>query len=253
MSAVEPRLRILIADDEGPARRRLRDLLTDCAEKLPIDVVGEAVNGREALELSIQARPSIVLLDVRMPEIDGIEVARHLQKLDEPPAIVFTTAFDAYAIKAFEVHAIDYLLKPIRAARLEEALGRARNASAPRDGALASLQREARTNLCAQERGRIHLIPVADIVYLKAELKYVTARTPEREFLLEESLTKLEQEFAERYVRIHRNCLVARAAIRCFERVHDEGEGHWVVMLNGIDEKLAVSRRQQHVVREIGR
>jgi two-component system response regulator AlgR len=253
MSAVEPRMRILIADDEGPARRRLRDLLADCAEKLPIDVVGEAVNGREALELSIQVRPTIVLLDVRMPEIDGIEVARHLQKLDEPPAIVFTTAFDAYAIKAFEVNAIDYLLKPIRAARLEEALGRARNAAAPKDEALSSLQREARTNLCAQERGRIHLIPIADIVYLKAELKYVTARTPEREFLLEESLTKLEQEFAERYVRIHRNCLVARAAIRCFERVHDEGEGHWVVMLNGIDEKLAVSRRQQHVVREVGR
>jgi two-component system response regulator AlgR len=148
---------------------------------------------------------------------------------------------------------VDYLLKPIRAVRLEEALGRARAAQPLREEALRGLQTHERANLCAQERGRIHLIPVADIVYLKAELKYVTARTAEREFLLEESLTKLEQEFVDRYVRIHRNCLVARAAIRGFERVHDEGEGHWVVVLEGIDEKLAVSRRQQHVVRELGR
>jgi two-component system response regulator AlgR len=246
-------LRVLIVDDEAPARRRLKELLADCGERIPLQIVGEAANGREALELVGIGGPNLVLLDIRMPEIDGIEVARHLQKLDAPPAIIFTTAYDAYAIKAFEVHAVDYLLKPIRAVRLEEALSRARAASPPNDETLRSLQAEARTNLCAQERGRIHLIPIADIVYLKAELKYVTARTAEREFLLEESLTKLEQEFAERYVRIHRNCLVARAAIRGFERVHDEGEGHWVVMLNGIDEKLAVSRRQQHVVREIGR
>lgn len=123
----------------------------------------------------------------------------------------------------------------------------------PSDDTLRELSQDARANLCAQERGRIHLIPVADILYLKAELKYVTARTKEREYLLEESLTKLEQEFGERLVRIHRNCLVARAAIRGSVRVHDEGEGHWEVMLNGLDEKLAVSRRQQHVVREIGR
>jgi two-component system, LytTR family, response regulator AlgR len=246
-------LRVLIVDDEAPARRRLKELLADCGERVALQIVGEASNGREALELAGQHQPDLVLLDIRMPEIDGIEVARHLQKLDAPPAIIFTTAYDAYAIKAFEVHAVDYLLKPIRAARLEEALTRARLLTPPKDETLRVLQPEGRTNLCAQERGRIHLIPVADIVYLKAELKYVTARTAEREFLLEESLTKLEQEFAERYVRIHRNCLVARAAIRGFERVHDEGEGHWVVMLNGIVEKLAVSRRQQHVVREIGR
>ena len=253
MNTAANALRILIVDDEAPARRRLKELLADCAERVALQIVGEASNGREALALAGQHQPDLVLLDIRMPEIDGIEVARHLQRLDAPPSIIFTTAYDAYAIKAFEVHAVDYLLKPIRAARLEEALTRARSLAPPKDEALRSLQPEGRTNLCAQERGRIHLIPVADIVYLKAELKYVTARTAEREFLLEESLTKLEQEFAERYVRIHRNCLVARAAIRGFERVHDEGEGHWVVMLNGIDEKLAVSRRQQHVVREIGR
>ncbi len=251
MSTPAPRLKVLIVDDELPARRRLQELLAVLAERIGLEVVGEAANGREALSFASAHAPDVVLLDIRMPEIEGIEVARHLQKLPRPPAIVFTTAYDAYAINAFELHAVDYLLKPIRAARLEDAMTRARSAAPVRDDTLHSLQPEARTNLCAQERGRIHLIPVAEILYLKAELKYVTARTVEREFLLEESLTKLEQEFSGRFVRIHRNCLVARAAIRGFERAQDEGEGHWVVMLNGLDEKLAVSRRQQHVVREL--
>jgi two-component system response regulator AlgR len=253
MNAAPAAMRILVVDDELPARRRIRELLADLSDRVPLEVVGEAGNGRQALELAAMQQPDVALLDIRMPEIDGIEVARHLQKLPRSPAIVFTTAYDAYAIKAFEVHAVEYLLKPIRVARLEEALIRARAAAPPGDDALRGLRPEARTNLCAQERGRIHLIPVADILYLKAELKYVTARTEAREYLLEESLTRLEQEFAERYVRIHRNCLVARAAIRCFERVQDEGEGHWVVILNGIDEKLAVSRRQHHIVRERAR
>lgn len=243
-------LRLLIVDDEAPARRRLKELLDDLRERIPLQLVAEAGNGREALELAHQHEPDVVLLDIRMPEIDGIEVARHLQKLQRPPAIVFTTAFDAYAIKAFEVHAVDYLLKPIRAGRLEDALTRIRSSPPPKDETLSCLQSSARAHLCSQERGRIHLIPVPEIVYLKAELKYVTARTREREFLLEESLTKLEQEFAEQFVRIHRNCLVARAAIRGFERAHEAGEGHWEVMLDGIAEKLPVSRRQQHVVRE---
>lgn len=243
-------LRLLLVDDEAPARKRLNELLDDLKERVALEVVAEAANGREALDLAAQHAPDVVLLDIRMPEIDGIEVARHLQKLERPPAIVFTTAYDAYAIKAFEVHAVDYLLKPIRAARLEDALMRARSSAPPKDDTLSSLQTSARAHLCSQERGRIHLIPVDEIVYLKAELKYVTVRTAEREFLLEESLAKLEQEFAERFVRIHRNCLVARAAIRGFERAHEEGEGHWVVMLDGIPEKVPVSRRQQHVVRE---
>jgi two-component system response regulator AlgR len=253
MNANPQALRILVVDDELPARRRLRELVADLSDRLFLQVVGEAANGRQALELAGMQAPDVVLLDIRMPEIDGLEVARHLQKLPRSPAIVFTTAYDAYALKAFEVHAVDYLLKPIRAARLEEALTRSRAAKPPADEVLRMLGPDARTNLCAQERGRIHLIPIAEIVYLKAELKYVTARTGARDFLLEESLTRLEQEFADRFVRIHRNCLVAREAIRGFERVQDEGEGHWVVVVNGIDEKLAVSRRQQHVVREIAR
>jgi len=252
--ARETPLRVVIVDDEAPARSRLRDLLADCAQQLPLTVEGEAESGRAALALLAQRKADVVLLDIRMPEMDGIEVAQHLQKLDDPPAVIFTTAYDVYAIRAFEVHAVDYLLKPIRASRLREALLRLRSAARPKPETLRELQPGPRAFLSAQERGRIHLIPIGDIIYLKAELKYVTARTAVREYLIEESLTRLEQEYAERFARVHRNCLVAKDAIRGFERAAgDGGEGHWVVVLNACDEKIAVSRRQQHIIRGLGR
>ena len=249
-------LRIAIVDDEAPARSRLRDLLADCAHQQPLEIVGEAASGVQALELLAQSPCDVVLLDVRMPQMDGIETAQHLRKLERAPAVIFTTAYDAYALKAFEVHAIDYLLKPIRAARLAEALALVRAAPTPALGlraeALADLRRTPRSALSASERGKVHLIPVVDILYLRAELKYVTARTREREFLLDESLTRLEQEFGEQFVRVHRSCLIARAAIRGFERGEGDGaDGHWDVLLKGSDERVAVSRRQQHIVRDI--
>src|ERR1019366_4386162 len=119
-------LRVLIVDDEAPARNRLRDLLSDCALKMPIEIAGEADNGKHALDMLPACEADVILLDIRMPDIDGIEVAQHLQKLDEPPTVIFTTAYDAYALKAFELHAVDYLLKPIRLGRLFDALSRAR-------------------------------------------------------------------------------------------------------------------------------
>jgi len=251
MSEDKPPLRIVVVDDEAPARSRLKELLADCAAELPLVVAGEAASGPEAIGL-LEAEPAdVVLLDVRMPEMDGIEVAQHLQKLERPPAVVFATAYDAYAIRAFEVHAVDYLLKPIRLARLKEALARA--LAAPRPEVLNAIARTARTHLSAQERGKIHLIPVKDVIYLKAELKYVTVRTAARDYLIEEALTKLEEEFGERFVRAHRNCLVARAAVRGFERAMKDGEAHWEVLLNGVEERIAVSRRQQHIVREFGK
>lgn len=250
MSKSKP-IRVVIVDDEAPARSRLRELLADCEGDLPLAVVGEAASGPEAINLLAAETADVVLLDVRMPEMDGIEVAQHLQKLERPPAVVFATAYDAYAIRAFEVHAVDYLLKPIRLARLKEALARA--ATAPRPEVLDALARSARTHLSAQERGRVHLIPVKDVIYLKAELKYVTVRTAEREYLIEEALTKLEEEFGERFVRAHRNCLVARAAVRGFERTMKEGEPQWEVLLEGVEERIAISRRQQHIVREFGK
>ena len=248
----EPRpLRVVIVDDEAPARSRLKELLADCADELPLAITGEAASGPAAIELLAADPADVVLLDVRMPEMDGIEVAQHLQKLERPPAVVFATAYDAYAIRAFEVHAVDYLLKPIRVARLKEALARAR--AAPRPEVLSAIARAARTHLSAQERGKIHLIPVKDVIYLKAELKYVTVRTAAREYLIEEALTNLEEEFGERFVRAHRNCLVARAAVRGFERAMQDGEAHWEVLLNGVEERIAVSRRQQHIVRGFGK
>ncbi len=246
-------LRLLIVDDEAPARARLKDLLSDCAGEVDHELVGEAANGREALDMLAASNVDVVLLDIRMPEIDGIELAQHLQKLERPPAVIFTTAYDVYAIRAFEVHAIDYLLKPIRAARLKDALMRARSARAPSVEALRAAQNRPAAFLSAQERGRIHLVPVEDVIYLKAELKYVTVRTAEREYLIEDALAKLEQEYPERFVRVHRNCLVARAAVRGFERMSGEGEAQWKVVLNGCDERIPVSRRQNHVVREFSK
>lgn len=246
--------RILIVDDEAPARRRLRELIGDCAAVMPLEVAGEAGDGHEALTVLNEHTVDVVLLDIRMPGMDGIELARHLLKLAAPPAIIFTTAYDAYAVKAFELNAIDYLLKPIRAERLALALKKAITNNAVAAASLAQLAPKARTHLSINERGRVVLVPVKDIVFLRAEQKYVTIKTLAREFLLEESLVSLEQEFAEEFVRVHRSALVAKSAIEGFERAAavEGGEAHWHVMLRGLPERLPVSRRQQHIVREFG-
>jgi len=252
MNLVELALRVFIVDDELPARNRLRDLLHDCSEQLPLEIVGEAGNGQEALDKLMETPADVVLLDIRMPQMDGVELAQHLNRLPKPPVIVFTTAFDAYAIKAFELHAVDYLLKPIRLKRLFEALTRAREAVPVQTEVLRDLLPEPRKFLSIHERGKIHLVPVEQVLFLRAELKYVTVRTAEHEYLLEESLSALEKEFATRFVRIHRNCLVAKEAIEGFEKGGDEGESSWQVKLKGLEELLAISRRQQHIVKEFG-
>jgi two-component system response regulator AlgR len=251
MSLAEKEIpRILIADDEAPARARLRDLLDDCRETFPLVIVDEARNGREALDVLNREDVDIVLLDIRMPEMDGMEAARHIAGMESPPAIIFTTAFDAYAIKAFEVNAIDYLLKPIRLERLLVALGKTRAAPPVSREALDAASNQPRRHLSVHERGKIHLVALAEVLYLRAELKYVTVRTVEREFLVEESLTHLEEEFKDDFVRVHRNCLVARQAIAGFERNAEESESGWAVVIKGTAEKLPVSRRQHHVVKQ---
>jgi two-component system response regulator AlgR len=242
--------RILIADDEAPARARLRDLLDECRESFPLAIVDEARNGREALDVINREKVDIVLLDIRMPEIDGMEAARHIIGMKEPPAIIFTTAFDNYALKAFEVNAIDYLLKPIRVERLLTALKKTRAEPTITREALDAAANQPRRHLSVHERGKIHLVALADVLYLRAELKYVTVRTAEREYLVEESLTHLEEEFGEAFVRIHRNCLVARAAISGFERNAEESESGWAVVIKATGEKLPVSRRQHSVVKQ---
>src|SRR4029077_11382533 len=199
--------------------------------------------GLAALEAVDQLHPDAVLLDIMMPDMGGIEVARHLVARDTPPAIIFVTAFDEHALPAFEVQALDYLLKPVRSERLLDALQRVQRLrrNEPRIEELARTLGSCRSHLTVSERGRMLLVPIEEIVYLRAELKYVTIRTIHKEHLTEESLTALEQEFGGRFVRIHRSALVARAAIQGFQRVKprqdgdgEAGEGHWEVVLKTI-------------------
>jgi two-component system response regulator AlgR len=251
-------IKVLVVDDEPPARARMKQLLADCAPQLALQVAGEADGGVAALDAVTRLQPDLVLLDISMPDMSGIEVARHLAQQEAPPAIIFVTAYDEHALQAFEVHALDYLLKPVRAERLLAALQRAQRLR-PREPRLEQLAQSlgaARTQLSVSERGRLVLVPVDEIVYLRAELKYVTIRTVAREYLTEESLTGLESEFGERFVRIHRNALVARRFIQGFQRVRgkvegeaEPAEGHWEILLRGMDERLPISRRQWPTVK----
>jgi two-component system response regulator AlgR len=241
-------IRVFIADDETPARERLRELLQDIATDLPNAVAGEARNGLEALERLPASNAQVLLLDIRMPGMDGLELARHLTGLENAPAVVFVTAHDKHAIEAFELNALDYLLKPVRAERLAAAL---KKASVPNREQLAKAAHSAREYISVSERNRIVLVPVREIIFLRAEQKYVTLRTRNREHLIEEPLVSLEREFAASFVRIHRNCLVARAAIRGFERAGEGEESGWEVILDGVAERLPVSRRQWPVLKEV--
>ena len=243
-------LSVMIVDDEPLARVRMRDLLADISAEVPNEVVAEADNGQLAAEMLKDVSPDVMLVDIRMPKMDGIELARHVSRLQKPPSIVFVTAYDSYAVQAFELNAIDYLVKPVRAARLAAALSKARQSRPAPPQILASLQQGARTHLSCHERGRLLLIPVMDILYLKAGLKYVMARTVVREYLLDESLTHLEQEFSERFIRLHRSALVAKDAIAGFERcAGDDQENQWQALIRGVPERLPVSRRQWSLVK----
>lgn len=237
-------LRIVIADDEAPARSRMRDLLDDIATEQPTEIVGLAANGLEVLRLLESVRADVVLADVRMPLVDGVELARRIAALDCPPCVIFTTAYDNYAVEAFELAATDYLVKPVRAERLAEALARVR-----RDNT--GERAPARQNFSVTERGRIVLVPVAEVLFLRAEMKYVTATTAQRDYLLDESLVHIEQEFADRFLRVHRNCLVALDAVAGVERMgEDDGEAHWDIIVRGVGERLPVSRRQWPAVKQ---
>jgi two-component system response regulator AlgR len=245
-----PGLSVMIVDDEAPARARLRDLLADIAAEVPNALLADLSNGRLAVEALKEHVPDVMLVDIHMPEMDGIELARHVAKLDNPPAIIFVTAYDSYAVQAFDLNAIDYLVKPVRAQRLATALQKARPGHPVAPQMLAELQKGARTHLSCHERGRLLLIPATDILYLKADLKYVTARTAAREYLLDESLTHLEQEFSKRFIRLHRSVLVARDAIAGFEKcATEDAETQWQALVRDVPDKLPVSRRQWPLVK----
>lgn len=231
-------MRVVIADDEPLARERLRSLL---AAQEGVDVVAEAGNGEQALHACAELQPDLVLLDIAMPGLDGLEAARHLASFEPRPAVVFCTAYDAHALSAFEAAAIDYLMKPVRAERLAAAIARARTFLAGRGGQPQhDAGQQARSMLCARLRGSLRLIPLDDIHYLQAEEKYVVVHHARGEDLIEESLKSLEEEFGGRFVRIHRNCLVARHELVEIKRV---GDGHVQAILRHGKAPLEVSRR----------
>jgi len=244
-------LRLFLVDDELPALNRLQDILSDCAQECPNQVIGTATNGMSALPQIAEHDIDVVILDIQMPQMSGIEIAKKLMKLAKPPAVIFATAFEDYGVAAFDVQAVDYLLKPIRQDRLLTALKRVLELRKPSSTTETPRNEGMRSHFSVTERGRIHLIPTSEARFLKAEQKYITLRTRDREYLLEDSLTKLEDEFGSKFVRIHRNCLVSRDNIAGFEReVQDGGEAHWVVVLRDVPERLPVSRRQQHIIKE---
>ena len=242
-------MRALVVDDESLARERLIELLGDFKH---VEVIGQAGDGREAIEAVERLRPDLVLLDIRMPRMDGLEAARHLATFEHAPAIVFCTAYDEHALAAFDANAVDYLLKPIRAERLRAAIERAgrfgRDAVQALDRADSS-PRE-RSHLCARVRGNLVLVPISDIDYLLAEDKYVIVHHAGSEVLIEEPLKALEVEFGERFVRIHRNCLVALDKLAGLNRAAD---GRVLAKLENVDASLEVSRRNLPALRKLVR
>lgn len=287
-------LRVFLVDDEAPARARLCTLLGDILPQCPNQVVGQAENGQQALPQILASGPDLVVLDVQMPGMSGLELAAHLRAQGCEAAIVFVTAFDEYALQAFEVHALDYLVKPVRGARLAQTLSRvagqraatkaapampqaadrtathAATDAAAADG-MSGPQRQSATNtglagmaralamprqhFSVQERGRVLLVAVKDVLFLRAEQKYVTLKSREREYLIEESLTSIEDEMAASFVRVHRNALVARDAILGVERgALDAGaQESWQVILRDCPERLPISRRQWPVIKALVR
>ena len=242
-------MKVLIVDDEKPARDRLRQIVED------IDgykAVGEAENGERALSMTAQLKPDIVLLDIRMPGMDGIEAAHHLNRVVSPPAVVFTTAYDEYAIQAFEARAIGYVLKPVRRSRLEDAL---QHASRLASTALSEVAERPeldtnRQHVCAQVHGELRLIPVAQIAYFRADQKYVAVHHDKGQDLIDESLKSLEQSFGDTFVRIHRGALVA---IDRIDRLDKTADGKVRIVLRDSsqddDKQLIISRRHVAEVR----
>ena len=241
-------LRVVVVDDEPLARGRLRTLLGDCNAPAA-HWVGEAGHAAQALELLARERIDVALLDIHMPGDDGLALARKLQELARKPALIFVTAHAEHALDAFEVDAVDYLTKPVRLERLQAALAKAERYL---QSQAVVLEDADIPMLVIQERGRTERVPVRDVVYFKAELKYVTVRTVHRSYILDGSLNELEAQYGSQFLRVHRNALIARRAVRALEKHFEpeEGEG-WAVRLLGVDEPVAVSRRQLPSVRAL--
>jgi two-component system response regulator AlgR len=239
-------MKVLIADDEAPARERLKALLARCEP--PPELVGEARDGREALRQCAVSKPDLVLLDIRMPGMDGMDCARGLSRLRDGPDVVFVTAYDDHALAAFEVAAVDYLLKPIRVERLQAALERA---ARRRSGQNGDTQDEwapsPRSRLCIQGQGGMRLLDLDEVAYFYAEHKLTRVRTARENFLIPESLKILEAEYRSSFVRVHRSALVS---IRWIERLERLQAGIMALKLRDLPERIEVSRRHLAALRE---
>ncbi len=235
--------KVLIVDDEAPARERLRSMLSELEDT---EVIGEAATGEQALQRTLELAPDVVLLDVRMPGIDGIEAARHMNVMEHPPAIIFTTAYDEYAVRAFDAHAVGYLLKPIRKEKLAAALAHANRLTRPQLEKLGN-KTESRSHIAARYREGLRLIPLDEVQFFFAEQKYTTVRHLKGEDLIEDSLKALEDEFGSGFVRVHRNALVS---IRYLDRIERNAAGQYFVRLRGCEAPLQVSRRMASELRE---
>ena len=257
------RLRILIVDDEALARQRLRTLLQDCKALMPqcsLLIAGEAANATEALEQLRRSPVDLALLDIHMPGADGLKLAQALRQMGQAgqegqaPAIVFVTAHATHALQAFDLEAVDYLTKPVRVERLHAALQKVERLVATSRALTATDDSVAEADLLIQERGRLLRVPLADVLYFKAELKYLTVRTATASYLLDGSLGELEEKYAAQFLRVHRNALVAKRAVRELTKqaaAADADAESWSLRLDGIDELLLVSRRQIPAVREL--
>ncbi|MCG6872102.1 MAG: LytTR family DNA-binding domain-containing protein [Gammaproteobacteria bacterium] len=243
-------MKILIVDDEKLARARLRELILQIGGGH--SVAGEAINGSDAIEKTMKLRPEVLLMDIRMPVMDGLEAAMHLMSMESPPSVIFTTAYDEHALDAFEVNAVDYLLKPIRRDRLAAALQKARNVSLRQLRMINEARDEpsVRTHISVQLRGKISLIPVHEVLYFMADSKYVTVRTAGERHLIEDSLVNLEDEFGERFLRVHRNALVAADYVSGIEK---QPSGRWQIVFRDVNDRLDVSRRHTAAVRRWAR
>lgn len=236
-------LTFVIVDDESLARARLQRFI-ETAELG--EVLAQAENGLEAVKAVESFGPDVVLMDIQMPGMDGIEAARHISQLDTPPAIVFTTAYDEYAMQAFEVQAVGYLLKPVRLDDLKQLLSKLNKINKVQAQALNRGQQ--RSHISAKTHNGLELIPIENITLFRADQKYISVFHKQGELLIDEPLKDLEDEFENQFVRVHRNALVSVKAICGFEKMDDGG---YALRLQGFDERVPVSRRHVAAVRKL--
>jgi len=235
-------MKILVVDDEPLAQQRLQQLVNEFASEVYL-----ANNGLQAIESCQQNEPDVVLLDIRMPGMDGLESAQHISAMEKAPAIIFITAYDEYALDAFKVHAVDYLLKPVRAEKLKDSLDRACQLNRAQLQAI-NPESKARKNIAAKISGNIKLIPLQDILYFQAEQKYVTVKHLNGETIIEDTLKELQVEFEQDFMRIHRNALIAKKFIT---GVKKKSDGHTFVTIHGDEKLLEISRRHLSAVKKL--